>query len=186
MCHFVQCSHTVQFTWLFTIFAVCFVHSIFVSSDDDIIFINTLPCQSAWPNAQNCVEIDLSIKLKLKSTMKSATNQTMEVDTYMMKHEDLARMWLEFGRKELSDNGYQVCMYVRMCVQLSSIEFISFIIWGIFGAKYAKAIIYLGYSEFDGDLCISVGSCIDLENGYVTWLSSNVLGWKCRRWKANL
>lgn len=105
----------------------CSFDSRFVSSADDVIFINTLPCQGAWPNAQNCAQIDLSIQLKLKSAMKNATNQTEEgdKDTYTMKHDDLVRMWLEFGRKELADHGYEVFVYMFSSVLLISIEKIS-------------------------------------------------------------
>lgn len=83
----------------------------FSRSEDDVILINTLPCQSTWPNAQNCVEIDFSIQLNPKSTMKTATNETQVEDTtYAMKHDDLVSMWTEIGRKDFADNGYQVCV----------------------------------------------------------------------------
>lgn len=94
---------------------LCFVNLVcfFFSSEENIIFNNTLPCKSGWPNAQNCVEIDLSIKLKSKLTIVNATNQ-MKEEIYTMKHDELVRMWIDFGRKEFADSGYQVCMDLCM------------------------------------------------------------------------
>lgn len=78
--------------------------------------MNIAACQTAWPNAQNCVEIDFSIRLKLlpqtdsnqtniASAQKTMTNST---EYYNLSRNKLFSMWIKFGRSDFIDNGFKV------------------------------------------------------------------------------
>lgn len=150
-----------------------FVCSPFYTSEDNVTFINTCPCQSAWPNAENCVELDLSIRIKLdRSTTANATNHT--ADIYTLKHDDLVRMWIEFGRKEFADNGFQVCRRVHALPKMHMAILFHFlivlltvlvIVTGISRSESAKHIIFLGHHQYSGDLRIFTGPYRDLQDG---------------------
>lgn len=69
-------------------------------------------CRSDWSNAQNCAELDFSIRLNLRHS--NATNHTNvsdannTIDVIELKYNDLIRLWIEFGRNEFASNGFKV------------------------------------------------------------------------------
>lgn len=97
-------------------------------SEDNVTFVNITACRTAWPNAQNCIGIDFSIRLKLlpktendskatESTLNSSTTETAtpmmttatdSTEYYDVPHDQLRIIWIQFGRKEFSDNGFEV------------------------------------------------------------------------------
>lgn len=76
--------------------------------------MNVAACKTDWSNAQNCVEIDFSVRLKMRSKNDSKqTNSSIGQITDSTKYYDLSReemftMWIEFGRSEFNDNGFKV------------------------------------------------------------------------------
>ncbi|XP_031617926.1 uncharacterized protein LOC116337470 [Contarinia nasturtii] len=74
-------------------------------SVDNVTFDNVSTCKAAWSNAQKCIEIDFSIRLKAKNdpTIKEMNDMNRE---FNMNRDELFQMWIEFGRQEFADNGY--------------------------------------------------------------------------------
>lgn len=95
-----------------------------IFSKDNVTFVNISACKTAWPNAQKCVKIDFSIRLR--SMPNATTNGENQTDTpateatdndenendssneFEMDREELVTMWVRFGRKEFADNGFNV------------------------------------------------------------------------------
>lgn len=101
--------------------------NVLIFSEDNVTFVNISACKTAWPNAQNCVRIDFSIRLRslpnattTASTQTNGENQTDKPtteadnsvdnanDEYELDREELVTMWVRFGRKEFADNGFNV------------------------------------------------------------------------------
>lgn len=102
-------------------------------SEDNVTFVNNFACRTAWPNAQNCVRIDFSIRLKLlpKRTAPNELNQSETADTanstdiLELSRDALIRMWIRFGREEFSDNGFKV--HFERVLRFLQLHFFSFI-----------------------------------------------------------
>lgn len=87
---------------------------------DNVTFVNISACKTAWPNAQKCVKIDFSIRLRsLPNATTNGENQTdtpateaVDKNEFEMNREELVTMWVRFGRKEFSDNGFNVYIFL--------------------------------------------------------------------------
>ncbi|XP_055323488.1 uncharacterized protein LOC129578648 isoform X2 [Sitodiplosis mosellana] len=88
-------------------------------SEDNVTLVNITACKTSWPNAQNCVKVDFSIRLRsLPNVTTNVENQTETSATeaggdtttssneFDMDREQLVTMWVRFGRKEFADNGF--------------------------------------------------------------------------------
>lgn len=95
-------------------------------SQDNITLVNVSACKAAWPNAQKCVKVDFSIRLRsLPNATTNAENQirtsateaggntTNSTNGFDMHREQLVAMWLRFGRQEFADNGFNVKSFVE-------------------------------------------------------------------------
>lgn len=91
-------------------------------SQDNVTLVNVSACKPAWPNAQKCIKVDISIRLRslpnetasgekqistsaTEAGSNAAVNSSNEFD---MHHDQLVAMWLRFGRQEFADNGFNV------------------------------------------------------------------------------
>lgn len=91
-------------------------------SEDNVTFVNIAGCKTAWPNAQKCVKVDFSIRLK--SLASSTENSRNKINTkpgtpgttemhdsngnFEMTRQELINMWIRFGREEFNENGFKV------------------------------------------------------------------------------
>lgn len=94
-----------------------------IFSEDNVTFVNISACKAAWPNAQKCVQVDFSIRLKSLSnesingenqtdTPATEADNTDSTDEYEMDREQLITMWVRFGRQEFADNGFNVIIFL--------------------------------------------------------------------------
>lgn len=87
-----------------------------IFSEDNITFVNISNCKAAWPNAQKCVKIAFSIRLKsLAKNKTTTTTDTPDIeamydstDSFEMIRSELINMWIRFGRQEFADHGFKV------------------------------------------------------------------------------
>lgn len=90
------------------------------------MIVNVSGCEVAWPNAQKCVRIDFSIRLKSLANSTVANNNGRKPtalndssEAFELNLEALTTMWVRFGRKQFADNGYNVLDFY---CQISSID----------------------------------------------------------------
>ena len=95
-------------------------------SQDNVTLVNISACKTAWPNAQKCVKVDFSIRLRsLPNATTNGENQIRTLATeaggnttnssseFDMHRDQLVAMWLRFGRQEFADNEFNVKSFVE-------------------------------------------------------------------------
>lgn len=76
------------------------------------IIVNATNCRTAWPNAQNCIKVEFSARLKSLPKNENGTSTDTpaldSMDDSEMSRKELIKMWIRFGRQEFANNGFKV------------------------------------------------------------------------------
>lgn len=112
--------------WIFSIF-----------SADNVTLSNIHSCQTAWPNAQNCVKMDFSVRLNALPVAQkpsetnyrnNAGNVGNSTEMFEFNRDSLIDIWLKFGRDEFTDNGFKVFSSNSDFMKLFLMNYIQFFV----------------------------------------------------------
>lgn len=85
---------------------------------ENVLFTEVLHCSSSWPNAENCIQIEVAIPLKTVTNTSAPTvrNEPVSIENgtdidatpveYELTFAHLTQMWLLYGRLHFAENQF--------------------------------------------------------------------------------